>query len=112
MESARKRFAVEKNDTAASSLLLVFFLSQTAEGDAALAAAAKDPAKSAAVRDTAAHYQQAMRDAVKLKFNVKGTEVSIREERRKRLAAVSDESIDDVQEMTGRLVQLRNSAPK
>lgn len=112
IESARKRLAVEKDDTAANSLLLLFFLTQTTEGDAALADASKDPAKSAAIRDAATHYQQAMHDALKLKFNVKGTEASIREERRKRLAAVSDEAIDDVQQMTGRLVQLRNVSAK
>ena len=35
-------------------------------------------------------------------------EATIREARRQRLNAVSDEAIDDVQEMTIRLVQLRH----
>ena len=106
--AARSRFASEKSDVAAKSLLSLFFYTQTKEGDAALAAAATDPSKNASVHANAKEYQKDVLEARKAKYDVTGSEATIREDRRKRLGAVSDEAIDDVQEMTGRIIQLRS----
>ena len=54
--AARSRVASEKSDVAAKSLLTLFFYTQTKEGDAALAAAATDPSRSASVRGDAKEY--------------------------------------------------------
>jgi hypothetical protein len=112
MDAAQRRFAVEKDESAEKSLLGLFFYTRTREGDLALDAAANDGTKSEAIRQDAMHYQQDIKDAMKAKYDIKGSEASIREARRKRLAAVSDEAIDDIQEMTGRLIQLRGTQTK
>jgi len=106
--AARARFATEKSDPAEESLLNLFFYAQTRETDALINAASLDATKSSAVRESAKHYQEDAREALKAKFDIKGTEAEIRDARQKRMRAVSDEAIDDMQEMIGRLVQLRN----
>jgi hypothetical protein len=108
MAPARQRFATEKDETALKSLLSLFFYSQTNEGDSAIRTSANDSSKSEAVRKDAQKYIDDAKAALKAKSDVKGTEATIRAARQKRLAAVSDEAVDDMQEMTARLIQLRN----
>jgi hypothetical protein len=112
MHAAQQRFANEKDETAQKSLLLLFFYSQTQEGDSAIRSTVNDSARSDAVRKDAQKYIGNAKAALTMKTSVKGSEASIRAERRKRLAAVSDEAIDDMQEMTVRLIQLRNGHAK
>jgi len=109
MAAAQGRFASEKDETAQKSLLLLFFYSQTKDGDSVIRSAAKDPSTSDSVRKEAQKYIDDAKRALRMKTDVKGTEVSIREARKKRLTAVSDEAIGDVQEMTARLIQLRSN---
>jgi hypothetical protein len=108
MEAARQRFATEKDVTAQKSLLSLFFYSQTNEGDSVIRETANDPSKDEVVRKEAKKYIDDAKAALKAKADVKGTEASLREARRKRLAAVSDEAVGEMQEMTARLIQLRN----
>ncbi len=110
MSAARARFAAEKDETALKSLLALFFFEQSAEADAALAAAAKDSTKPEAVRKDAQEYLDDEQKALQEKIDVNGTEASIRADRAKRMGAVSDESMGDTQEMTVRLIQLRHGA--
>jgi len=112
MPTALARFETEKNEAAKESLLTLFFYVQTKEGDAALEAAAHDMTQSPTIRKDALHHQQDVKDVLLSKHNVKGSESMLREARRKRLGAVSDESIDDVQEMTAQLIQLRGAQEK
>ena len=71
--------------------------------------AAKDPSTSDSVRKEAQKYINDAKEALRMKTDVEGTETSIREARKNRLTAVSDEAIGDVQEMTARLIQLRSN---
>ena len=109
MAAAQGRFASEKDETAQKSLLLLFFYSQTKDGDSVIRSAAKDPSTSDSVRKEAQKYINDAKEALRMKTDVEGTETSIREARKNRLTAVSDEAIGDVQEMTARLIQLRSN---
>ena len=108
MGAAQQRFATEKDETAQTSLLSLFFYSQTNEGDSVIRKAASDPSRSEAIRKDAQKYIDDAKAALKSKTDVEGDETSIRAARQKRLAAVSDEAVGDMQEMTARLIQLRN----
>jgi hypothetical protein len=56
-------------------------------------------------------YLQNEKEALKLKTGLtEASESNLRAERTKRLGAVSDEAMDDVQQMTARLIQLRFKA--
>jgi hypothetical protein len=112
MPDTERRFALEKNETILKALIALFFYAQTSEGDRMIAVAASDGTKSAAVRKDAASYQEDAKQALHQKSDVKGTEAEVRQARKARLRAVSDESIDDVQDMTVRLIQLRHVAVK
>lgn len=108
IDPARSRFRTEKNETAQKGLLMLFFFSQTKEGDAAIEVAAHDSSLSKGVRDDAEQWLKNAKDSLGMKTDLKGNETAIREARRQRLGAVSDEAMDDIQQMTVRLVQLRH----
>jgi hypothetical protein len=111
MASARSRFANSKDEDVRSALLTLFFYSQTPDGDAALQVAALDTGSSANLRKQASGYLQNEKEALKLKTGLTETsEDNLRAERTKRLGAVSDEAMDDIQQMTARLIQLRSKA--
>jgi hypothetical protein len=110
MPAAQRRFETEKNETAQKSLLMLFFYLQTSDGDRLIAAAANDSARPEAIRKDAKRYIDDENNAIKEKAEVKGTESTIRADRKKRLRAVSDEAIDDVNDMTLRLAQLHHPA--
>jgi hypothetical protein len=108
MDAARARFKAEKSEPAQLALLELFFYAQTKDGDAALETTAHDPGVSENIRKAALQHQQDVKNVLASKHAVKGTEASIREARKKRLAAVSDEAIDDVQDMTAELMIVRS----
>src|ERR1700733_3395713 len=83
MAAAQGRFASEKDETAQKSLLLLFFYSQTKDGDSVIRSAAKDPSTSDSVRKEAQKYIDDAKRALRMKTDVKGTEVSIREARKR-----------------------------
>lgn len=108
INAARSRFAMEKNETALKSLLALFFYAQSDDTDQMIKAAAAPTSFSEAVGAQAMQYQRDAKQALKTRTGIQGSEETVREDRRKRLAAVSDESIDDVQQMTVRLIQIRH----
>jgi hypothetical protein len=108
MAAAKTKLREDGDPEAQKALLTLFFYAQTKEGDAALEAAAHDPALSEDVRKAALHHQQDAKNVLASKMTAQGTEAAIREERRKRLNAVSDEAIDDVQKMTAELMIVRS----
>jgi len=111
MAGARSRFADSKDEATRSALLTLFFYSQTQDGDTALRSAATDATLSADLRKEASGYLQNEREALTLKTGLTETnENNLRAERTSRLGAVSDEAMDDVQQMTARLIQLRANA--
>lgn len=107
MSSVLVRLQGEKDENAQKSLMMLLFYSQSAEGDKAIEAAAADRMRSEAVRKDAEEWLKDEQKALKAKYDVKGDERQIREQRKKRMVAVSDEAIGDIMEMTGRIVQIR-----
>lgn len=99
-------FNKAKKDETKTTLLTAMFFAQMPQTDGAIADAAKG-GQSAAVQAEARRWMQTMASARKTKYPVKGKEPEIREARRLRAAAVSDEALDDISAMTGRLVQVR-----
>lgn len=108
LAAVRQKLPGSSNSDVAQALVTLIFYAQTPESDAALHSIAANTALPDSVRKIARNWEQAASEAYKHKVDVPGDEAQVREARRQRLNAVSDESIDDVQEMTMRLVQLRH----
>ena len=107
IKPAKERFAKEKNTGAMLSLVSAFGYAQTDEADAALKRIAEEPSYPDAVRREAREILDEGHKATKGGMKIKGTIAEIREQRRQRLRAVSDEALVDVQWMTRRIAQLR-----
>jgi hypothetical protein len=108
LNSVSQRIATTKDTDTLQALLTLVFYAQTPESDRVLDSIAANVSLPAPARRRAADWKQAGAEAYKRKVDVPGDEAQVREARRQRLNAVSDEAIDDVQEMTIRLVQLRH----
>ena len=104
---AEERFASEKNAKARLALVFAFSYAQTNEADAELARIAADNSQPDDVRKKGQELLDEAHKTAKSWMPIKGTISEIREQRRQRLRAVSDEAIDDVQWMTRKIVQLR-----
>jgi hypothetical protein len=105
--AAVERFKVEKNADAKLALVFALSYAQTDDADAELRRIAADRSQPEAVRTEAQTLLNEARRTAKSLLPIKGTVAEIRVQRRKRLQAVSDEAIDDVQWMTRKIVQLR-----
>lgn len=108
LSAVSQKLAATKSSEAQRALVTLIFYAQTPESDRVLDTVASSAYLPDAVRKTAGNWKQAANEAYKHKVDVPGDEAQVREARRQRLNAVSDEAIDDVQEMTLRLVQLRH----
>jgi hypothetical protein len=107
VKPAEERFSKEKDTNAKLALVFAFSYAQTDEADAALGRIAVDNSQPEAVRKKAQELLDEAHKTAKSWMPIKGTITEIREQRRQRLRAVSDEAIDDVQWMTRKIVQLR-----
>jgi hypothetical protein len=107
VKAAKERFADEKDTEAKIALVFAFSYVQTDEADAELRRIAADSSQPEAVRKRAQEFLDEAQKTAKSWMPVKGTVAEIREQRRQRLRAVSDEAMDDVQWMTRKIVQLR-----
>lgn len=108
LSAVSQRIAVTKEPESLKALVTLVFYAQTPESDRLLDSIASNTALPDSARKQAADWKKAANEAYKHKVDVPGEEAQVREARRQRLNAVSDEAIDDVQEMTLRLVQLRH----
>jgi len=108
LTAVSRKIAVTKSPESAQALVTLIFYAQTPERDRILDSIANNASLPESVRKEAARRKQVANEAYKHKLDVPGDETQVREARRQRLNAVSDEAIDDVQEMTVRLVQLRH----
>jgi hypothetical protein len=109
LQPAIARLRAEKDETAQKSLLLLVWYAQTPESDKAVLDISADTTKPAALRsgaNTLAHRKDAVnpKDAA---VATTSTEASLREDRRKRMAAVSDEALDDLDEYTAKIIAKR-----
>jgi hypothetical protein len=107
VKPASERFANEKDTNAKIALVYAFSYEQTDAADMELKKIASDGSQPDAVKKQAQEFLDEARKSGKSWMPVKGTIDEIREQRRQRLRAVSDEAIGDVQEMTGKIIQLR-----
>jgi hypothetical protein len=107
IKPAEARFSGEKDANAKLALVSAFSYAQTDEADAELSRIAGDNTQPEAVRKSAQDFLDEAHKTAKSWMPIKGTITEIREQRRQRLRAVSDEAIDDVQWMTRKIVQLR-----
>jgi hypothetical protein len=107
VKPAEERFANERNVKAKLALVFAFSYAQTDEGDAELIRIANDSSQPDDIRKQTQELLDNAHKTAKSWMPIKGTLVEIREQRRERLRAVSDEAIDDVQWMTRKIVQLR-----
>jgi hypothetical protein len=109
IEPAIARLRTEKDETAQQSLLLLLWYAQTNDSDKAIDDFSKDPSKTALSRAYAKelahrkdHLTQAAREAVR-----GANEQSLRDARRDRMKAVSDEALDDLDSYTLKIIALR-----
>lgn len=107
VKQAEERFSNEKDESAKLALVAAFSYGQTDEADAELKRIAVDSSQPEAIRKKAQELLDEAHKTAKSWMPIKGTIAEIREQRRQRLRAVSDEAIDDVQWMTRKIVQLR-----
>jgi hypothetical protein len=107
VKPAEDRFASEKDSDAKLALVTALSYAQTDEADAELKRIAADSSQPDALGRQAQNLLDEAQKTAKSLLPIKGTIAEIREKRRLRLRAVSDEAIDDVQWMTRKIVQLR-----
>lgn len=108
VKRAEERFASENNVNVKLALVAAFAYAQTDEADAELKRIAVDGLQPEVVRKSGREFlEDASRSSKGGGMQIKGTVAEIREQRRKRLRAVSDEALLDAQWMTKRMAQLR-----
>jgi hypothetical protein len=103
------RLKTEQDETAQKSLLLLLWYSQTDAADKAIVAYAGDASKPSASR-TYANELAHRKDNVGLKERAEAlavSEPSLRQKRRERLKAVSDEALIDLDDYTLMLIAKR-----
>ncbi len=109
LQSAIDRLRTEHDQTAQKSLILVLWYSQTDAADKAIASFAADASKPPGARDYARQIAQAQ-DKIGAKQRAEAlafTEASLRQKRRERLKAVSDEALIDLDDYTMMLAAKR-----
>lgn len=108
-QPAIDRLATERGETAQKSLILLLWYAQTDAADKAIAAFAADSSRPAAARQIA---QQAMQNKNKISAAQRAAaatanEPSLRQKRRERMKAVSDEALLDLDDYTLTIAALR-----
>jgi len=109
LQPAIDRLKVERDPSAQQSLLLLLFYAQTDKADQAISAFASDNSKPQAAR-TYAQSLEHRKDQVGAKQQseaLKFTEAALRQKRRERLKAVSDEALIDLDDYTLMLIAKR-----
>ena len=106
-----RRIKSEHDETALKSLLLLLYYAQTDEADTELRSFAENAATPASQRDFVKKVEKHERDLGLGKRPSRETEIKVREERRKRMFSISDEAMDDLEELTGKIAQARSLPP-
>jgi hypothetical protein len=104
-----ERVHTEKDDTAQKSLLLLLWYAQTPEADKAIgdfAADASKPSSSRSYANQLAHGKDKINQAI-LTAAASSSEQSLREARRQRMKAVSDEALYDLDDYTLKIIAKR-----
>jgi hypothetical protein len=106
MRAAIDRLRMEHDVTAQKSLLLLLFYAQTDEADREVERAA-GPDSSKEIREFAESILKHERELGVGKHPSHATEEKVREQRRKRMFAISDEAMDDLESLTRQIAQAR-----
>jgi hypothetical protein len=109
LQPAIDRLQNERNEVAQKSLILVLWYAQTESADKAIAAFAADASKPAEARDYAKQIMQP-KDKIGAKQRAEAlafSEASLRQKRRERMKAVSDEALIDLDDYTMMLLAKR-----
>jgi hypothetical protein len=104
-----KRMQTESDATAIKTLLLLLFYAQTNEADRLLQSTATGSDSPREVQDFASTIVKHERELGVGKQPSRATEEKLREERRTRMFSVSDEAMDDMNELTSKIAQARRS---
>lgn len=111
LPSVIERLENEHDDTAKKSLLLMLFYAQTDAADRAIATVANGPRSDANSRHFAASVIQHEREIGVRKEPSRQLENKYRAERRERMKGVSDEAMDDMNELTTKIARARSITP-
>ena len=109
LQPAIERLRTERDETAQRSLILLLWYAQTNAADQAIATFAADATRPAGARDYAKQIMQA-RDKIGAKQKLAAlalTDASLRQKRRERMKAVSDEALIDLDDYTMMLAAKR-----
>lgn len=107
VKAATDRLFEEKDSSAKTALTFALFYAQTNDADAALRRFVSDQTQPAQVREKASQLLDGARKSGKSLLPLKSSVAELRQKRRERLRAGSDEAMEDVQAMTERIVALR-----
>jgi hypothetical protein len=102
-----QRIKSERNETAVKSLLLLLFYAQTDESDRVIAQFASDASVDSKIREFARSIVKHEKEIGIGKSPSPAQELKLREQRRKRMQAISDEAMDDMNELTEKIAQAR-----
>ena len=107
LPAVMERIQVEHDETAMKSLLLLLFYAQTDEADREIKAIATGDGSPPAIRDFASSILKHERELGTGKQPSRQLETKLRRDRQERMAAVSDEAIDDMNQLTERIARAR-----
>jgi hypothetical protein len=103
-----ERLKTERDETATMSMLLLLFYAQADDADLVIRSVAKNPKSSAAVKEFASRIVKHEGDLGVGTHPSPELESKFREQRRERMTGISDEAVDDLEELTGKIAQARN----
>lgn len=104
---AMRKIKDERNATALRSLVLLLYYAQTDDADASLRSIVANPNVSKDERDFTITVLKHERQLGMGKQPSRPREIEIREQRRRRMFGVSDEAMDDLEDLTQKLAQAR-----
>jgi hypothetical protein len=107
LAAVMKREPGETDVTARKSLLTLFFYAQTDDADRLLQTEAANSTSPREVQELARAIVKHEHDLGVGKQSSAANEAKFREERRTRMAAISDEAIDDMDELTAKIARAR-----
>jgi hypothetical protein len=110
LQQAIDRLKVERDETAVKSLLVLLFYAQSEDADTVIQSIGVDHSASPSIRKFVQSIQSHERELGVGAHPSPSEEARYREERRLRMASISDEAVDDMDELTGKIAKAREPA--
>jgi hypothetical protein len=110
LPAAMRRIKTEHEETALKSLLLLLYYAQTDEADNYLRSIAANANEPKAARDFTLTLLKHEHDLGIGRRSSREAELKAREDRRKRMFGLSDEAMDDLEDLTGKIAKARTVA--